>query len=434
MDNAGKKAAFCTLGCKLNFSETSSIASSMEEIGFTRVEFDEVADVYVINTCSVTGAGEKSSRNMIRRALRKNPEAVIVVTGCYAQLKPEEISRIGGVDLVLGTTEKYRIPELVGKLSGKSGPAILTTRLPEIKDFRSSFSPGDRTRNFLKIQDGCDYFCSFCVVPFARGRSRNASIAETVASAGKVVESGFSEIVLTGVNIGDFGKSTGESFAGLLKELEKVEGLKRLRIGSVEPNLLTDEIIDLAAASRVIMPHFHLPLQSGSDEILALMKRRYNTDLFASRVLSIRERIPLAFIGVDVIAGTNGESENHFRESYNFINSLPVSQLHAFPYSERPGTQALKIPMKVPVEERKLRTQKYVNLSVRKLRAFYRMNIGTTGSVLFEEQVTGNRMAGFTANYIRTECDYQPEYISRIADVKLLSVLPGGNMMGRLEE
>ncbi len=302
-----------------------------------------------------------------------------------------------------------------------------------MKDFQGAFSHADRTRNFLKIQDGCDYFCTFCVVPYARGRSRNDSVVNTIGEARKAVAQGFKEIVLTGVNIGDFGKSTGETFYSLLASLEKVKGLKRLRMGSVEPNLLTDEIISLSAASKVIMPHFHIPLQSGSDEILSLMKRRYTTELFASRIARIRELLPHAFIGVDVIAGTNGETEALFRESYDFINNLEISQLHAFPYSERSGTQALKIPMKVPVEERKFRTQKYINLSGKKLRSFYERNKGTIRSVLFEEQTPGDRMAGFTGNYIRTECAYQPGYINEIVNVKLASILPGGNMLGELQ-
>ncbi len=432
MDYSGKRAAYATLGCKLNFSETSSVASSMEKSGFITVGFDEVADVYVINSCSVTSAGEKSSRYMIRKAIRKNPVGFVVVTGCYAQLKPEEVSKIPGVDMVLGSREKFSLPSLLGDLSKQEKPWVLTTSLAGLKDFRNSFSAGGRTRSFLKIQDGCDYFCTYCVVPFARGRSRSGPVADIAETARHIVAKGFREIVLTGVNIGDFGKSTGESFAGLLKELENVDGLERLRMGSVEPNLLTDEIIELTAHSNVIMPHFHLPLQSGSDKILGLMKRRYNTGLFASRISRIRELLPGAFIGVDVIAGTNGESEELFLESYHFIESLPVSQLHAFPYSERIGTKALEIPLKVPAGLRKERTLKYISLSERKLRAFYESNRGNTEPVLFEEPLKGNRISGFTRNYIRTVVPGGAEVTGRIASVKLLSVLQDGTMLGEL--
>jgi len=433
MKYSGKKAAYATLGCKLNFSETSSVASSMEEMGFTTVGFDEVADVYVVNSCSVTRAGEKSSRNMIRKAIRKNPSGFVVVTGCYAQIKPDEVSRIEGVDMILGSGEKFLLPTLLGDLSKREKPWIQTTPLAELMDFRNAFSAGGRTRSFLKIQDGCDYFCTYCVVPYARGRSRNGPVAGMAEAARSIVAKGFREIVLTGENIGDFGKSTGETFTDLLKTLEKVEGLERLRMGSVEPNLLTDEIIELTARSKVIMPHFHLPLQSGADQMLRLMNRRYNTALFASRVSRIRELLPGAFIGVDVIAGANGESGELFLESYRFIESLPVSQLHAFPYSERTGTKAMEISLKVPAELRKERTLKYISLSERKLRAFYESNRGSTETVLFEEPAAGNRMTGFTRNYIRTVCACGAEMTGRVATVKLLSVLLDGTMQGELQ-
>lgn len=428
MDYKGKKAAFFTLGCKLNFSETSTIAGTFKEAGFDRVEFDEKADVYVINTCSVTNQGDRESRNIIRRAVKKNPDAMVVVVGCYSQLKPDEISHIEGVDLVLGTQEKFNIPSLLGNLDKKKATEIKTTRLAEIKNYHSAFSWGDRTRSFLKIQDGCDYYCSFCTIPFARGKSRNDTITNTVIEAQKAVDKGFKEVILTGVNIGDFGKSTHENFLDLLKALEKVNGLKRLRLGSIEPNLLKDDIIDLVAGSEVIMPHFHIPLQSGSDEILSLMKRRYSTGLFAKRISRIREKVPHAFIGVDVIAGTNGETEAHFQESYDFINSLEISQLHAFTYSERSGTQALKIPWKVDPEERKFRTQKYINLSEKKLRAFYEKHLGTDQTVLFESQKNGDHMSGFTENYIRVETPFREDLINELTGVKLQSVLPNGNV------
>lgn len=433
MNYQGKKAAFYTLGCKLNFSETSTMAQSLEEVGFERVDFEEAADVYVINTCSVTNQGDKSSRNIIRRAVKRNPGAMVVVVGCYAQLKPDEIGHLEGVDLVLGTQEKFHLAAWLGDLQKREKTEVHTTRLANIKDYHRAFSWGDRTRSFLKIQDGCDYYCSFCTIPYARGRSRNDTIENTLAEARKVVEKGYKEIVLTGVNIGDFGKSTGETFLALLQSLEKVEGLKRLRVGSVEPNLLKDEIIGLIAGSEVIMPHFHIPLQAGSDEVLSLMKRRYSTGLFAARVERIRQIVPHAFIGVDVIAGTNGETDELFEASYNFINSLEISQLHAFPYSERSGTQALKIPWKVPVEERRLRTQRYINLSEKKLRAFYEKHLGTTHKVLFEEQSDGNRMTGFTENYIRVEAGFHPAWINEPVNVKLRSIMPGGHVEAELD-
>ena len=428
MDYKGKKAAFYTLGCKLNFSETSTIAGSFKEVGFERVEFDDKADVYVINTCSVTNQGDKASRNIIRQATRKNPNAMIIVVGCYSQLKPEEVGHIEGVDLVLGTQEKFHIPAYLGDLQKKETTEIKTTRLAQIKSYHKSYSWGDRTRSFLKIQDGCDYYCSFCTIPYARGKSRNDTIQNTVEEAKKAVAKGFKEIILTGVNIGDFGKSTGENFLDLLIALEKVNGLKRLRLGSIEPNLLKDEIIELVSKSTVIMPHFHIPLQSGSDEILSLMKRKYSTDLFKKRILKIREIVPHAFIGVDVIAGTNGETEELFQESYDFLNALEISQLHAFTYSERSGTQALKIPWKVEVEDRKRRTQMYINLSEKKLRAFYEKNLGSTQTVLFEAQHNKQKMHGFTENYIKVETHYNENLINNLQTVKLKSILPNGNV------
>lgn len=430
MNYQGKKAAFQTLGCKLNFSETSAIARSLEEVGFARVDFEEKADLYVINTCSVTHAGDKSSRNAIRRALRTNPSAFVVVIGCYAQLNPEEIAALEGVDLVLGTREKFNIPAYLGDLTKQGKAVVTTTRLQQVREYHPAFSQGDRTRSFLKIQDGCDYYCTYCTIPYARGRSRNASVADTVREAEAAVAKGFREIVLTGVNIGDFGKSTGETFLQLLAALEKVKGLHRLRMGSVEPNLLTDEVIGMAAASRVITPHFHIPLQAGTDEVLALMRRKYTTELFAGRVARIRETLPYAFIGVDVIAGTNGETDALFRASYDFLNGLEVSQLHAFPYSERRGTRALEIPGKVAVAERKTRTQQYINLSEKKLHAFYSKNMGRTVQVLFEETLPGGVITGFSENYIRTVLPSRPGMTGEIAPVRFASVLPDGTMQG----
>ncbi|HSO88547.1 MAG TPA: tRNA (N(6)-L-threonylcarbamoyladenosine(37)-C(2))-methylthiotransferase MtaB [Draconibacterium sp.] len=428
MDYKGKKAAFYTLGCKLNFSETSTIAGSFKEVGFERVEFEEKADVYVINTCSVTNQGDKESRNIIRRVVKNNPEAMVIVVGCYSQLKPEEVGHIEGVDLVLGTQEKFLIPAYLGNLEKKTTTEIKTTRLADIKSYHKAFSWGDRTRSFLKIQDGCDYYCSFCTIPFARGKSRNDNIQNTAAEAKKAVDKGFKEVILTGVNIGDFGKTTGENFLELLKALENVEGLQRLRLGSIEPNLLKDEIIQLVANSKVIMPHFHIPLQAGSDEVLSLMKRKYSTDLFEKRVHRIREIVPHAFIGVDVIAGTNGETEELFQESYDFINGLEISQLHAFTYSERSGTQALKIPWKVEFEDRKRRTQMYINLSEKKLRAFYEKQLGSQQTVLFEEQIKKVKMVGFTENYIKVETHHDETLVNQMKKVTLKSILPNGNV------
>lgn len=428
MDYKGKKAAFYTLGCKLNFSETSTIAGAFKEVGFERVDFDEKADVYVINTCSVTNQGDKASRNIIRKAAKQNPEALVIVVGCYSQLKPEEVGHIDGVDMVLGTQEKFHIPAYLGNLKKRETTEIKTTRLADIKSYHKAFSWGDRTRSFLKVQDGCDYYCTYCTIPFARGRSRNDSVKNTVAEARQIVKKGYKEIILTGVNIGDFGKTTGEDFIHLLQKLEQVAGLKRLRLGSIEPNLLKDEIIEMVAESKVIMPHFHLPLQAGSDEVLSLMKRKYDTKLFAQKIHKIRNTVPHAFIGVDVIAGTNGETEEYFQKSYDFLNSLEVSQLHAFTYSERSGTQALKIPGKVEVEERKQRTQKYINLSEKKLRAFYQKHLGSEYSVLFEEQKKHNKMVGFTDNYIKVEVPYNGQLVNNLGTVKLKSILPNGNV------
>jgi len=382
----GKKASFYTLGCKLNFSETSSIARRFEDIGFERTDFSQKADVVVINSCSVTAEGDKKTRNIIRQAIRKNPDSLIVVTGCYAQLQPEVIQKIAGVDLVLGSAEKLNITEFLGNLDKKEQTEVHIQQSRQIKDYFHAYSFGDRTRSFLKVQDGCDYYCSYCTIPFARGKSRNDSISNTIAEANEIVAKGTLEVILTGVNIGDFGKSTGEKFIDLLEDLDKVENLQRIRISSVEPNLLTDEIIELVAQSKHIMPHFHLPLQSGSNEVLALMKRKYKREVFESRVAKIRKEIPTAFIGVDVIAGTNGETDELFRDSYRFIADLDVTQLHAFPYSERPGTKALEIKPVVPVDERKQRTQRLIALSERKTAYFYSQNLGSNRKVLFEEK------------------------------------------------
>jgi threonylcarbamoyladenosine tRNA methylthiotransferase MtaB len=430
MEYSGKKASFYTLGCKLNFSETSSIARRFEELGFERVEFAENADTVVINSCSVTAEGDKKTRNIIRQAIRKNPEAMIIVTGCYAQLQPETIQKIDGVDLIIGSSEKQNITDYLGNLSKKELTEIHIHKPKEIRNYFHAYSYGDRTRSFLKVQDGCDYYCTYCTIPLARGRSRNDSIANTVAEAREIAAKGTLEIILTGVNIGDFGKSTGEEFIDLLRELDKIDELKRIRISSVEPNLLTDEIIEFAARSQRIMPHFHLPLQSGSNDVLALMKRKYKREVFESRVAKIKKELPHAFIGVDVIAGTNGETDEFFRDSYRFIADLDVSQLHAFPYSERPGTKALEIKPMVPVDERKQRTQRLIGLSDRKTEDFYRQHLGAILPVLFEEQKDKKTISGFTNNYIRVETEYREGMENQIVQVKLENILPNGNVWG----
>jgi len=432
MNYSGKKAAFYTLGCKLNFAETSAIAESLNQTGFEQVNFKEKADVYVINSCSVTGQAEKATRNIIRQAVRRNPEALIVVAGCYSQINAQKLADIDGVDLVLGTQEKFYITHFLGNLEKREKAEIITTSLPEIKNYHKASSRGDRTRCFLKIQDGCDYFCSYCIIPYTRGRSRNDSIRNIIAEVQKAIDKGFKEIVLTGVNIGDFGKSTGESFTSLLKEIIKVKSACRIRMGSVEPNLLNDEIIEMVADSNIIMPHFHLPLQSGSNEVLKLMKRRYTVELFAHRIERIRELIPDAFIGVDVIAGTNGETEDLFRESYEFIKGLDISQLHAFTYSERSGTQALKIPGKVDIKERKSRTQMYIKLSEEKLKEFYNKQSGSIHTVLFESKTDHGKISGFTENYIKADMPYQKNLINELVQVKLLSVQPNGHVLAKI--
>ena len=434
MDYFGKKAAFYTLGCKLNFSETSSIARRFEDVGFERIDFSEKADVVVINSCSVTAEGDKKTRNIIRQAIRRNPGSLIIVTGCYAQLQPEVIQKIEGVDLIVGSAGKLNITEYLGNLDKKEQTEIHIQQPNQIKNYFHAYSFGDRTRSFLKVQDGCDYYCTYCTIPFARGRSRNDSIINTVAEAREIVSKGTLEIILTGVNIGDFGKSTGEAFIDLLKGLDKIENLPRIRISSVEPNLLTNEIIGFVAQSKHIMPHFHLPLQSGSNDVLALMKRKYKREVFESRVSKIKKEIPTAFIGVDIIAGTNGETNELFSESYQFIADLDVSQLHAFPYSERPGTKALEIQPVIPVDERKHRSQRLIELSDRKMKYFYTQNLGTVHQVLFEEQRDKKCLTGFTDNYVRVEMEYCEEMENQIVSVKLENILPNGNVWGRVEQ
>ena len=433
MDFKDKTVAFATLGCKLNFSETSTIARSFEEKGFKRVNFKEKADVYVINTCSVTDTADKKSKTVIRQAARLNPAAFIVVTGCYAQLKPDEAAQIEGVDLVVGANDKFNITKYLENLGKHQEGEVHTCAFGEISEFQHAFSYGDRTRSFLKVQDGCNYFCTYCTIPMARGKSRNPSIESIVNEARDAADQGIREIILTGVNIGDFGQSTGETFLELIKALDEVETLGRIRIGSVEPNLLTDEVITFMAESKKIAPHFHIPLQAGTDEVLLLMKRRYTTELFAHRILKIRELLPFAFIGVDLIAGMNGETEELFDKAYQFIDSLDISELHVFPYSERKNTRALKIEGIVPIEERRHRAQQLIELSEYKLKGFYRKNIEKTATVLFENEKRKGVMQGWTENYIKVETPYNPELQNKFRTVRLCGINENGTINIRFD-
>lgn len=414
-----KKAVYYTLGCKLNFSETSTVGKILKEAGVRTAKKGEVADICIINTCSVTDMADKKCRQIIHRLVKENPGAFVVVTGCYAQLKPEQVASIEGVDLVLGAEQKGDLVNYLGSLQKHEHGEIFTSATNNIRSFSPSCSRGDRTRYFLKVQDGCDYFCSYCTIPFARGRSRNGKIADLVEQARQVAAEGGKEIVLTGVNIGDFGKTTGETFFDLVKSLDEVEGIERYRISSIEPNLLTDEVIDFVAQSRAFMPHFHIPLQSGCDEVLKLMRRRYDTALFANKIKKIKEVMPHAFIGVDVIVGTRGETEAYFEKAYQFIESLDVTQLHVFSYSERPGTQALKIDYVVSPEEKHKRSQRLLALSDEKTKNFYRQFIGKEAKVLMEKSKAGVPMHGFTDNYIRIETEHNDELDNCLVTVRL---------------
>lgn len=415
-----KTAAYYTLGCKLNFSETSTIGKLLREAGVRTARKGEQADICVINTCSVTEVADKKCRQAIHKMIRQHPDAFVVVTGCYAQLKPEQITSIEGVDLVLGAEQKKDIIAFLGDLHKRSqkGEAY-TSVLKDIRSFSPSCSRGDRTRFFLKVQDGCDYYCSFCTIPFARGRSRNGTIESLVAQATKAAQEGGKEIVLTGVNIGDFGKSTGESFFNLIKALDEVEGIQRYRISSIEPNLLTDEIIEFVASSKRFMPHFHIPLQAGSDEVLRLMRRKYDTALFASKISKIKQVMPHAFIGVDVIVGTRGETDEFFNQAYSFIERMDVTQLHVFSYSERPGTKALGIDYVVSTDEKHRRSQQLLKLSDQKLSDFYTRYQGGEMKVLLEKTKSGAPMHGFTENYIRVEVEADKSLDNEIVTVKL---------------
>ena len=426
-----RTVAFHTLGCKLNFSETSSLSRLLENEGFEKKEFDDRADVYVINTCSVTENADKECRHLVRRIQRKSPESLVVITGCYAQLKPNEIAEIPGVDLVLGAAEKFNIAQHIRELSKGDSAKICSCDIEHVSGFHSSWSVNDRTRTFLKVQDGCDYNCSFCTIPMARGKSRSDSIANVIKSARELVASGTKEIVLTGINLGDFGKgpdgagstiginSRPENFYSLIQELEKVEGIERYRISSIEPNLLTNEIIEFVANSDKFMPHFHIPLQSGSNTILGMMRRRYKRELYAERVKLIKTLMPHCAIGVDVIVGFPGETEEYFKETFDFLHSLDISYLHVFTYSERDNTHALTLKPVVPVNIRHERNKTLRNLSYMKMQYFTEQHTGQTRKVLFEKNGKGEMMEGYTDNYIRITTPYREEWRNKIVDWKI---------------
>jgi threonylcarbamoyladenosine tRNA methylthiotransferase MtaB len=411
-----KVAAYYTLGCKLNFAETSTMGKELALHGIRKARNGEKADICVINTCSVTELADKKCRQLIRRIHKLHPDAFVIATGCYAQLKPEDVSRIEGVDLVLGTDQKADIIQYLNRPDHRK---IITSQTKEMQSFTPSCSAGDRTRYFLKVQDGCDYFCSYCTIPLARGRSRNGTIAGLVAQAEQVARNGGKEIVLTGVNIGDFGKSTGDTFLDLLRALDRVKDIARYRISSIEPNLITDEIIDFVSNSKRFTPHFHIPLQSGSDEVLKQMRRRYDTALFRHKIEKIRSLLPDAFTGVDVIVGFRGETDAHFEACRTFIESLPISRLHVFSYSERPGTQALNITPAVDPKTKHERSRLLLDISDRKWHDFHETQIGQTAGVLFEHTRKGKHMYGFTANYIKTEAPYDEMRVNRISTVRL---------------
>lgn len=424
----GKKAAYYTLGCKLNFSETSTFAKMLGEMGVVPAGKDEKADICLVNTCSVTEMADHKCRQAIHRLVRQNPGSFVIVTGCYAQLDSEEVSKIDGVDLVLGSNEKANLIQYLSDAWNQPREGHLHrfhhVKTKDIKTFQPSCSRGNRTRYFLKVQDGCNYFCTYCTIPYARGFSRNPSIASLVAQAEQAAGEGGKEIVLTGVNIGDFGVTTHERFIDLVKALDNVEGIKRYRISSLEPDLIDDELIEYCAKSRAFMPHFHIPLQSGSDEVLRLMHRRYTRDVFAHKIQLIKRLMPDAFIGVDVMVGCRGERPECFEDSYRFIESLPVTQLHVFPYSERPGTSALAIKYKVNDKDKKERVQRMLKLSEQKTTDFYAAHIGQEAEVLFEKAARGRAMHGFTKNYIRVELP--PAQADEALDNEIVKVKLGG--------
>jgi threonylcarbamoyladenosine tRNA methylthiotransferase MtaB len=428
--NQFKKVAFYTLGCKLNFSETSTISRLFEDAGFAKVGFEEHPDVYVINTCSVTENADKKCKQLVKRAKKINPDSFVVIVGCYAQLKPTEIAQINGVNMVLGANEKFNILEHLEKIDQLSTETIVSfDNIKETKEFVPSYSFGDRTRSFLKVQDGCDYFCTFCTIPLARGKSRNATIEETVLEAKKIAETKIREVVLTGVNIGDFGQGSGEDFYQLIQALDEVNGIDRYRISSIEPNLLSNEIIDFCLSkSQRFVPHFHVPLQSGSDRILKLMRRKYERSLYAERVNQIKSLRSDACIGVDVIVGFPGETDEDFMETIDFLKELDISYLHVFTYSERANTGAPKLGDAVPMDVRRERSKQLHLLSDRKKRQFYTENIGSVRTVLFEQEEDEGIMYGFTENYVKIKYTYQPDLVNTFQIIKLLELDRDGIM------
>ena len=413
-----RTAAFYTLGCKLNFSETSTIARDLEEVGFARVEFEKGADIYIINTCSVTDQADKKCRNIVRKALKYNPNAFVVVIGCYAQLKPKEISSINGVDLVLGAQEKFKISNYLSKIDKNSSAIVMNKHIKHVNEFYPGYSQGDRVRSFFKVQDGCNYFCSFCTIPLARGKSRSSSVEQTILKAKELAHSEVKEVVLTGVNIGDFGQGTNENFYDLIKELDKIENIDRFRISSIEPDLLSDQIIEFVHNSNKFVPHFHIPLQSGSDQLLKSMRRRYDTKLYSNKIEKIKKLMPNACIGVDVIVGYPGETDEEFNKTMNFLKSLPISYLHVFTYSERANTTAPRMGEVVPMEERRKRSKQLRILSLKLKQKFYQEQIGSQEKVLLETK-EDNSIYGFTENYIKVKIPGEMEFKNNIVNVKL---------------
>ena len=413
-----KTAAFYTLGCKLNFSETSTISRDLEEEGYAKIDFELGADIYIINTCSVTDQADKKCRNIVRKALNYNPNAFIIVIGCYAQLKPEEISTIDGVDLVLGAQEKFNIGEYLDDTNKKNKPVLLNQSIKNVKTFYPGYSVGDRTRSFFKVQDGCNYFCSFCTIPLARGKSRSGSISQTIEKAKEIGRSKVKEVVLTGINLGDFGYGTNENFFQLIKELDQLNGIYRYRISSIEPDLLSEEIIQFVNSSNKFVPHFHIPLQSGSDYLLKKMRRKYDTDLYSSRIRLIKKLMPHACVGVDVIVGFPGESEEEFNKTIEYLKSLPISYLHVFTYSERANTNAPKMNDIVPMDIRRKRSKQLRILSLKLKLQFYNENIGYRGKVLLESKEEDN-LIGFTENYIKVKIPFDDKMINTIQEVRI---------------
>ncbi len=426
--------AFYTLGCKLNFSETSTIGRQMADAGFEKVNFTEGADVYVINTCSVTDHADRKCKKVVKEALKKNEKAFIVIVGCYAQLKPQEISEIPGVDMVLGAAEKFNLPNHLQDLVKREKAIVYNAPIKEVNTFVPGFSMGDRTRMFMKLQDGCDYFCTFCTIPLARGKSRSLTVSETIDKVVKATENGVKEVILTGVNLGDFGVNHGETFYDLIIALEEVEQVERYRISSIEPNLLTDEIISFVAQSSKFVPHFHIPLQSADDELLGKMRRKYQSQLYRERVKRIKALMPNCCIGVDVIVGFPGETNDKFLNTFNFLNELDVSYLHVFPYSERKNTTAVKLSGRVQQNIRKERCNQLISLSEKKKRFFYEQFVGERYLVLFEEENRNGFMYGFTPNYIKVKMEYDPILVDELTEVKLIAIDEEGMMRGMIEE